>query len=123
ITDRLISNLRRFCVDEPELIAIYTGALSNYISAMMNPDIVELYKDVYPLADECIKLCKRYGRFYMLPRIYDNIGCTLEAEGHPEECVPYLALAYYGHVIAGDLFNREKLVKWVKDKLGHTFVH
>ncbi|MCL2170767.1 MAG: hypothetical protein FWB71_01330, partial [Defluviitaleaceae bacterium] len=123
VYSRLINNLKRFCVDEPELIAIYTAALSNYISFMLRTEIVELCKDVYPLADECIKLCKRYGRFHMLPKTYGNIGYALDGEGRLEECIPYFAMAYYGHVIAGDLFNRKKLVEWLKERLGHTFVH
>lgn len=59
----------------------------------------------------------------MLPKTYGNIGYALDGEGRLEECIPYFAMAYYGHVIAGDLFNRKKLVEWLKERLGHTFVH
>jgi len=59
------------------------------------------YKGLFPLTDECIKLCKRYGRFHILPKAHSNIGYALEKEGCLEEGMSYFALAYYGHVIAG----------------------
>jgi hypothetical protein len=59
----------------------------------------------------------------MLPKSHSNIGYALEWEGRMEEGMPYFAMAYYGHVIAGDLFNREKLVKWMETMMEFPFIH
>lgn len=79
------------------------------------------YKEVPPLCEEGLTICKQTGEFYFLPSISWNKAVALLELGEKETAKELLRDIYHAYRLFGSHYEQDLVKKYAKDKLGVDF--